>query len=189
VEVLDLEGVQDGGEGVGIELHVDDGTNDGLDDAGCLGFGRIAAGGWRETLECALQRPRRVDVPGAEAEARAGRALADFPWWTEGTATRGRTAAAEKNAFVLFALLNARWERRETAPRVVSMVDERWRERPQKFTPTRRNKCSHVPGSPRGLRDPHHFDLYPAPWTTTLPSSHSTQPALQRSRPVSAPSK
>lgn len=45
VEVLDLERVQDGGERVGIELDVDDGTNDGLDDTGCLGLSSIAAGG------------------------------------------------------------------------------------------------------------------------------------------------
>ena len=34
------------------------------------------------------------------------------------------TAAVEKNAFVFFALLNALLERRETAPREVSMVDD-----------------------------------------------------------------
>ena len=44
VEVLDLEGVENGREVVRLELHVNDGTNDGLDGAdGCLGLSRIGA--------------------------------------------------------------------------------------------------------------------------------------------------
>jgi len=42
-EVLDLEGVEDGGKVVGFELHVDDGTNDGLDDTDVGGLSSIGA--------------------------------------------------------------------------------------------------------------------------------------------------
>ena len=41
VEVLDLEGVQDGREILGLELHVNDSTNDGLDVSESLCLGRI----------------------------------------------------------------------------------------------------------------------------------------------------
>lgn len=44
VEVLNLKGVQDRREAVRVELDVDDGTNDGLDDTGGLCLGRVAAG-------------------------------------------------------------------------------------------------------------------------------------------------
>lgn len=44
MEVLNMEGVQDGRKVVGIELDVNDGTNDGLDRAGdALRLGRVGA--------------------------------------------------------------------------------------------------------------------------------------------------
>jgi hypothetical protein len=45
MEVLNLERVENGGKGLGIELHINDGTNDCLDLAdGSLGLGRVGAG-------------------------------------------------------------------------------------------------------------------------------------------------
>lgn len=46
MEVLDLKGVEDGREVVGVELNVDDGTNNGFHGSDVLGLSRIAAGSW-----------------------------------------------------------------------------------------------------------------------------------------------
>ena len=44
MEVLYLEGVENGGKVLGLELNVDDGTNDGLDCSGVgLSLGRVCA--------------------------------------------------------------------------------------------------------------------------------------------------
>lgn len=44
-EVLDLQGIENGGEVVSVKLDVNDGTNDGLHGADRkLGVGRIGAG-------------------------------------------------------------------------------------------------------------------------------------------------
>lgn len=46
---LDVEGVEDGRELIGVKLDVDDGTNDGLDAAGeARGGGRVGA----SSLDC-----------------------------------------------------------------------------------------------------------------------------------------
>ena len=46
MEVLDLKGVEDGGEVVGVELHIDDGTDDSLHSSDVLGLSSIAADSW-----------------------------------------------------------------------------------------------------------------------------------------------
>ena len=64
-----------------------------------------------------------------------------------GTTTFWARAADEKNAFVCFALLKARFEMRATAPRVVSMAVVKERLAGNSRNPsTRRNYCSHAPG-------------------------------------------
>lgn len=128
LEVLDLEGIEDGREVVGVELDIDDGTNDRFYMAdGALCLSRIGAS-WINAREDAQKmsmerEEKRKYEPGVDAEARWGRATAERCWDWEGTATRGRRAAEEKNAFVCFALLKALFERRATAPREVSMAD------------------------------------------------------------------
>ncbi len=61
LDILDLEGVEDGGELLGVELDVDDGTDDGLDGTGLAlggGLGGKAAS-WRQRRERMKKIARR----------------------------------------------------------------------------------------------------------------------------------
>lgn len=65
---------------------------------------------------------KEIDKPGVEAVGRARRELLELCCERAETETLERRAEEEKNAFVLFALLRALFERRATAPREVSMA-------------------------------------------------------------------
>ena len=76
MEILDLEGVEDGGEVVGLELDVDHGADDGLDRAyGTLGLGCIGAHwkGFCWQLRGEMGRQAGKNEPGWDAEGRRGR--------------------------------------------------------------------------------------------------------------------
>ena len=126
-EIHDLKGIEDRREVVGVELDIDDGTNDGFYRAnGSLGLCRIGAS-WRILHKRREKQGEKEDQPGTEEEGAARGAETRDCWEEVGRAVRWARAADEKNAFVCFALLKALLERRATAPRVVSMVDERER--------------------------------------------------------------
>ena len=122
-EVLDLKSIEDRWEVVGIELNVHNGTNDGFHRANCaFCLGRIRA-------SCGCRNVRKdsrnaVDY-SLETEGDAGetRGRAERCWVLAGSAERWRAVADEKNALVCFTLLKDLFERRATAPLVVSMVD------------------------------------------------------------------
>jgi len=69
-EVLDFEGVQDGGKAVAVELNVDDGTNDGLDTSNIgLGLGGIGASDWTKNEAVCARKSGKTHL-GKKSERR-----------------------------------------------------------------------------------------------------------------------
>jgi hypothetical protein len=124
-EVLNLEGVQNGGQVLRFELHVDDRTDDGLDGTDLrLRFGRIRAG-WRGRKEGMRNQGRRYMHAGYRldtgGDTREGLAFVDCLGLAVGNVALDKTGTVEKRALDFLELIALR-ERRVT-PREVSMLE------------------------------------------------------------------